>query len=163
MRTHVHTPRTRRRRRALAAVVGASLAVGTALPVTAAVAADRAPTQRAATAAEEPSGTPVLHPTPGTYLDGTVTVTAQPVLAGDPVRELAVDGQPLAGATATPATSRLLFDVGSNSIEKRYGSHVLVNGTRLELDRDMVSERVALDVPNDLLVQGENAVRSKSS
>lgn len=159
MRTPVHTPRTRRRRRGLAAVVGASLAVGAALPVTAAGAADRAPTQSAAAATEEPSGTPVLHPTPGTYLDGTVTVTAQPVLAGDPVRELAVDGQPLAGATATPATSRLLFDVGSNSIEKRYGSHVLVNGTRLELDRDMVSERVALDVPNDLLVQGENAVR----
>ncbi|MFB7889823.1 metallophosphoesterase [Cellulosimicrobium cellulans] len=159
MRTPVHTPRTRRRRRGLAAVVGASLAVGTALPVTAAVAADRAPTQRAAATAEEPSGTPVLHPTPGTYLDGTVTVTAQPVLAGDPVRELAVDGRPLAGATATPATSRLLFDVGSNSIEKRYGSYVLVNGTRLDLDRDMVSERVALDVPNDLLVQGENAVR----
>src|SRR5690606_35562488 len=101
---------------------------------------------------------PALTPTTGTYLDGTVRVAGDPVRAGDPVTALAVDGTAL-DASATPATARLLFDVGSNSVEKRYGSHVLVNGERLELDRDMVSERVALDVPAQWLVQGENRVR----
>ncbi len=162
MHTLVHTPRTRRRRRALAAALGAGLAAGVLVPAaSAATAAGPAPARTAGATTsgpEEPSGTPVLHPTTGTYLDGTVTVTAQPVQAGDPVAGLAVDGEPLV-ATPTPATARLLFDVGSNSIEKRYGSFVLVNGTRLELDRDMVSERVAIDVPNDLLVQGVNDVR----
>lgn len=158
MHVHVHTPPPRRRRRAVAAALGATLAAGALAPVTAG--AVLAPPSAAATTSgpEEPSGTPVLHPTTGTYLDGTATVEAQPVMAGDPVAELAVDGEPL-DAAPTPATARLLFDVGSNSIEARYGSYVLVNGTRLDLDRDMVSERVALDVPADLLVQGTNDVR----
>ncbi|MGO1933476.1 MAG: hypothetical protein ACTH5E_06205, partial [Cellulosimicrobium funkei] len=105
-----------------------------------------------------PETRPVLSPTTGTFLDGTVRVAADPVRAGDAVTALAVDGTAL-DASPTPATARLLFDVGSNSIEKRYGSHVLVNGERLELDRDMVSERVALDVPARWLVPGENRVR----
>jgi len=152
---HGHPPRTRRRRRALAAVLGATLAAGTLVPAAAAAAAPAAPS---AAGAQEPAGTPVLRPTTGTYVDGTVAVTADPVQAGDRVATLAVDGETL-DATPTPATARLLFDVGSNSVEKRYGSYVLVNGERIGLDRDMVSERVALDVPHDLLVQGENSVR----
>lgn len=157
MHAHVHPPAPRRRR-AVAAALGATLAAGALVPVT--TGAVLAPQAAAATTtgAEEPSGTPVLTPTTGTYLDGTTTVAAQPVMAGDPVAELAVDGEPLA-ATPTPATARLLFDVGSNSIEARYGSYVLVNGERIDLDRDMVSERVALDVPAQWLVEGTNDVR----
>ncbi|WP_069386147.1 metallophosphoesterase [Cellulosimicrobium cellulans] len=158
MHVHVHPPAPRGRR-AVAAALGATLAAGALVPVTTgAVLAPQSAAAATTTGPEEPSGTPVLHPTTGTYLDGTTTVEAQPVLAGDPVAELAVDGAPLV-ATPTPATARLLFDVGSNSIEARYGSYVLVNGTRLDLDRDMVSERVALDVPADLLVEGRNDVR----
>ncbi|WP_454044355.1 hypothetical protein [Cellulosimicrobium sp. Marseille-Q8652] len=164
MHALVHTTWTRGRRRALAAALGASLAAGALVPAAATAAPGTAPgpaqgaARTVAAGPEEPSGTPVLHPTAGTYVDGTVPVAAQPVMAGDPVAELAVDGSPLA-ATPLPATARLLFDVGSNSVERRYGSYVLVNGTRIDLDRDMVSERVALDVPADLLVQGVNDVR----
>ncbi|QJW37227.1 metallophosphoesterase [Cellulosimicrobium protaetiae] len=145
------------RRRTLAGVLGATLVVGLLAPAaTAATEGAAAPQERAERVAA--ASQPELRPTSGTYLDGTVPVTADPVAAGDPVTALAVDGVPL-DAAATPATARLLFDVGSNSIERRYGSHVLVNGERLELDRDMVSERVALDVPAQWLVQGENQVR----
>ncbi|MCB7136408.1 metallophosphoesterase [Cellulosimicrobium marinum] len=160
MHAHVHTHRTRRRRPALAAALAAGLAAGVLVPA-AATAAPADPDRSAHAAAdgpEEPSGTPELHPTAGSYLDGTVTVTAQPVQPGDAVAELAVDGAPL-DADPVPATARLLFDVGSNSIEARYGSYVLVNGERVDLDRDMVSERVVLDVPADWLVEGANDVR----
>ncbi|OLT54323.1 hypothetical protein [Cellulosimicrobium sp. CUA-896] len=159
MHAHVHTAPPRRRRRAVAAALGATLAAGALAPVTTgAVLAPPSAAAATTSGPEEPSGTPVLRPTTGTYLDGTTTVEALPVMAGDRVAELAVDGEPLA-ATPTPATARLLFDVGSNSIEARYGSYVLVNGERVDLDRDMVSERVALDVPADWLVQGANDVR----
>jgi hypothetical protein len=54
--------------------------------------------------------------------------------------------------------SHLRFDVGSNSIEARYGNHVLVNGDhRIDLD-DTVNERVDLEIPNEHLVQGENTI-----
>src|SRR5690606_40996300 len=146
-----------RRRAALAGAIGTVLAAGLIEPGATAA----SPTPRTAaggTAVTATQERPALTPTTGTYLDGTVRVAGDPVRAGDPVTALAVDGTAL-DASATPATARLLFDVGSNSVEKRYGSHVLVNGERLELDRDMVSERVALDVPAQWLVQGENRVR----
>ena len=153
----MHRTTHRRRRRTLAGVLGTTLVAGLLAPgATAAASADD--DASAATSPRVADTRPVLRPTSGTYLDGVVSVAAEPVLAGDPVAELAVDGTPL---EATPAhgTARLLFDVGSNSIERRYASHVLVNGERIELDRDMVSERVALDVPVQWLVPGENAVR----
>ncbi len=160
-RTERRTTARARRHGAVAGVLGTALVAALLAP--AAAAATDPATGAARTGATSTAGTaaetrPVLSPTAGTFLDGTVRVAADPVRAGDPVTALAVDGTAL-DAAATPATARLLFDVGSNSIERRYGSYVLVNGERLELDRDMVSERVALDVPAQWLAQGENTVR----
>ncbi|MHA7617515.1 metallophosphoesterase family protein [Cellulosimicrobium cellulans] len=161
-RTQRRTDGGARRRAAVAGALGAVLVAGLLAPGAAAATAPGASPTLDRTAARStgaaPETRPVLSPTTGTFLDGTVRVAADPVRAGDAVTALAVDGTAL-DASPTPATARLLFDVGSNSIEKRYGSHVLVNGERLELDRDMVSERVALDVPARWLVPGENRVR----
>ncbi|MDR7381955.1 metallophosphoesterase [Promicromonospora iranensis] len=53
----------------------------------------------------------------------------------------------------------LAFDVGSNSMEARYGSYLEVNGHQLTMDeRDYVSERVEITVPNEWLLAGWNRV-----
>ncbi|WP_166846261.1 metallophosphoesterase [Isoptericola sp. BMS4] len=53
----------------------------------------------------------------------------------------------------------LAFDVGSNSMEARYHSYLLVNGHRVDLDEeDHVSERVEVTVPNQWLLAGWNRV-----
>ncbi|MBD8080644.1 metallophosphoesterase [Cellulosimicrobium arenosum] len=159
---HPHRPRTRPpARRVATAALGATLIAGVLVPAaTAAPGSGQVTTApRAATSGpEEAGGTPLLSPTTGTFVDGTVPVVATPVQPGDPVDALAVDGEVI-DAAPTPAVAHLSFEVGSNSIEARYASRVLVNGEPFELDRDMVSERVSLDVPADVLVQGENAVR----
>ncbi len=53
----------------------------------------------------------------------------------------------------------LAFDIASNSMEARYHSHLLVNGRRVAMDdRDYVSERVEIVVPNEYLGPGANRV-----
>ncbi|MBE1877352.1 metallophosphoesterase [Myceligenerans pegani] len=53
----------------------------------------------------------------------------------------------------------LAFDIGANSMEARYHSYLLVNGHRVDLDeRDHVSERVEITVPNQWLLAGWNRV-----
>ncbi|GAA4385233.1 metallophosphoesterase [Agromyces bauzanensis] len=100
---------------------------------------------------------PLLEPADGSWLEGTATIAATPVVADDDVASLTVDGAAL-DATPTVGVSHLRFDVGTNSIEKRYGNHVLVNGEhRIDLG-DLVNERVDLEVPNQFLVQGENTI-----
>ncbi|WP_169513983.1 metallophosphoesterase [Agromyces subbeticus] len=100
---------------------------------------------------------PLLVPATGAFLEGTETIAATPVAVDDDVTSLTLDGAEL-DATETVGVSYLRFDVGTNSIEARYGNHVLVNGEhRLELD-DSVNERIDLEVPNGYLVQGENTI-----
>ncbi|WP_143674362.1 MULTISPECIES: metallophosphoesterase [Streptomyces] len=50
------------------------------------------------------------------------------------------------------------FTVGGNSIEARYGNHVLINGQKLLLESDFVSRHVDLTFPNEWLVPGWNTV-----
>ncbi|GAA1853943.1 hypothetical protein GCM10009751_08350 [Myceligenerans crystallogenes] len=53
----------------------------------------------------------------------------------------------------------LAFGIGSNSMEARYASYLTINGNRLELtERDYVSERVEITVPNQWLLAGWNRV-----
>lgn len=130
---------------AVAGIVGIGLAV--------------APTQTATAAPPTPGELrpPLLEPASGTWLEGVATIAATPVVADEDVSSLTVDGVELP-ATPTVGVSRLSFDVGTNSIEARYGNHVLVNGEhRIDLG-DSVDQRVELEVPNEALVQGENTV-----
>ncbi|GAB2485324.1 hypothetical protein GCM10027063_29010 [Promicromonospora xylanilytica] len=52
----------------------------------------------------------------------------------------------------------LAFDVGSNSLEARYQSYLQVNGHKLVIDRDYVSERAEVTVPNEWLLAGWNRI-----
>ncbi|GAA2206509.1 hypothetical protein GCM10009850_019670 [Nonomuraea monospora] len=54
--------------------------------------------------------------------------------------------------------AKLSFTVGSNSIEARYQSYLLVNGQKVIVDGDFVSKRVDLTIPNEYLVPGWNTV-----
>ncbi|MGW3350472.1 metallophosphoesterase [Nonomuraea rubra] len=54
--------------------------------------------------------------------------------------------------------AKLSFNVGSNSIEARYQSYLLVNGQKIVVDGDFVSKRVDLTIPNEYLVPGWNTI-----
>lgn len=104
------------------------------------------------------AGDPIITPSQGSWVEGTIPVVAMPSTRGDQVTSLALDGTPLDAATEY-GDSTLEFDVATNSIEARYGSYLLINGNRLDLtERDYVNERVALPIPNEWLVAGENTV-----
>ncbi|MEK8227257.1 hypothetical protein NKG05_15975 [Oerskovia sp. M15] len=68
----------------------------------------------------------------------------------------------LDGATTQPTTTlggpdaSFDFTVGSNSIEARYVNHLLVNGLRIDLTEDYVSQEVGIPIPATYLVPGEN-------
>ncbi|RIQ14381.1 metallophosphoesterase family protein [Jiangella rhizosphaerae] len=50
------------------------------------------------------------------------------------------------------------FDIGTNSMETRYHSYLLVNGMKVDLGGDYVSQRVEITVPNEWLVPGWNTI-----
>lgn len=100
---------------------------------------------------------PALTPADGAYLEGTQKIAATPTLAGDSVTKLALDGKALP-AERTIGTSRLSFDVGSNSTEARYHNHVIVNGGYRADIGDLVGERGTIEIPDSELVKGENKV-----
>lgn len=50
------------------------------------------------------------------------------------------------------------FDVATNSIEARYRNHLLVNGMRVDLGGDYVSQRVDITIPNEWLMPGWNTI-----
>jgi hypothetical protein len=160
------TRKTRARQQAglAAAVTAATLAMtGWVATTSSAAPADTdRPTSGMATAPHEPeapaSGSPILTPEDGAFLEGTVAVAAEPVAPGDDVERLTVDGTDVPGATETLGTSILGYDVGSNSTEARYRNYVSVNGGDPIYLPDAVSERVELEIPNELLVTGENTV-----
>ncbi|MFB7570586.1 metallophosphoesterase [Streptomyces sp. NPDC056165] len=60
--------------------------------------------------------------------------------------------------TLGSGTATLSFNVGSNSIEARYQNYLLVNGQKVVLDSDYVSERVDFTFPNEYLVPGWNTI-----
>ncbi|MFC8796817.1 metallophosphoesterase [Promicromonospora sp. NPDC057138] len=115
-----------------------------------------------ATASHEPeapaSGSPILTPDDGAFLEGTVPVSAEPVAPGDDVERLTVDGTDVPGATETLGTSILGYDVATNSTEARYKNYVSVNGSEPIYLPDAVSKHVELEIPNEYLVTGENTV-----
>lgn len=162
--THRPGRRTSRQAGLVAAVTAAALAVtGWAATSSSAAPADDAHDARPAgrPAPHEPGPTPdgpLLTPGDGAFLEGSVAVAAEPVAPGDDVARLTVDGAPVPGATETLGTSVLGFQVGSNSVEARYGSTVSVNGAAPIPLPDAVSERVELEVPNEQLRAGENTV-----
>ncbi len=145
---------------AIIALLGLGLAVAPVQAASAAsVAGAVAAVQTAPAAKPTPAELvpPLLTPGDGAYLEGVATVAATPVVVDEDVTALTLDGTEIA-ATPTVGVSHLRFDVGSNSIEARYGNHVLVNGDhRIDLG-DAVNERVDLEIPNEHLVQGENTI-----
>lgn len=103
-----------------------------------------------------PAGAPVITPA-----DGTVLIGSQPFIAAAEggVDTLLIDGaEPDVPARLASGTARLDFTVGSNSIDARYENHLLVNGNRVELGGDHVSETVSIAFPNRYLVPGANRV-----
>jgi hypothetical protein len=60
--------------------------------------------------------------------------------------------------TLGSGTATLNFTVGSNSIEARYRNHLLVNGQKVLLDSDYVSQHVDVTFPNEWLVPGWNTI-----
>ncbi|WP_136706386.1 metallophosphoesterase [Agromyces sp. H66] len=139
---------------AVTAVLGLGLAVAPVQTASAASLAGPLPATKPTPAELVP---PLVVPADGSWLEGTTTIAATPVVADDDVTSLTLDGAEL-DATPTVGVSHLRFDVGTNSIEQRYGNHVLVNGEhRIDLG-DLVNERVDLEVPNEVLVQGENTI-----
>ncbi|WP_448809054.1 metallophosphoesterase [Agromyces bauzanensis] len=145
---------------AVTAILGLGLAAAPAQAASAASVAS-AVSGVGGVAAEKPTPVelvpPLLQPADGAWLEGAATIAATPVAADEDVTALTLDGAVL-DATPTVGVSHLTFDVGSNSIEARYGNHVLVNGDhRIDLG-DFVNERVDLEVPNEVLVQGENTI-----
>lgn len=108
-----------------------------------------------------PAGAPRLTP-----VDGTLVRGVQPVFATLPagstgtVASLTVDGQP---AQARPVLGSgdavLAFTVGSNSVEARYQSRLVVNGMSVPLGGDYVSQRVQVTFPNEYLMPGANTIR----
>nr|BFF18251.1 hypothetical protein GCM10025730_17720 [Promicromonospora thailandica] len=163
MRPVTRNERAGRRRRQQAGLVAAVTAVtlaatGWAATSSSAAPAEAGPRPGGTTAPAPDPGGPLLTPRDGAFLEGTVPVAAEPVAPGDDVVRLTVDGADVPGAAETQGTSVLSYEVGSNSVEARYGSHVSVNGGEPILLPDAVSERVELEVPNEQLVTGENTV-----
>ena len=107
-----------------------------------------------------PAGAPTLTPEDGTLTRGTQTVTAaQAASDAGGVASLTIDGaEPAAAQSLGAGSSTLSFDVGSNSIENRYQNHLLVNGHKIDLLGDWVSQRVEVPVPNRYLVAGDNVI-----
>jgi hypothetical protein len=158
--TH-HPLRLRRRRRSattvLAGLVTIAVVAGTGTAHAAAPVTAGAPPAPVTPTAAEVSSAPTLTPEDGAYVEGTIAVSSDATAAGDPVTALTVDGSRIEAA-ATLGSSQLSFDVGSNSIETRFGNYLLVNGEhRIDLT-DAVDERVTLPVPNEVLVTGDNSV-----
>lgn len=136
----------------VASVAAALLAAGMAAP-----AASAAPLPAEKPAPSTPATAPTLTPEDGAWLEGSVTVSADAMTAGDPVASLEIDGESI-GATTTAGVSHLRFDIGSNSAALSFHNWIVVNGHRIDQDRTWVSERVDIEVPNDWLVTGENIV-----
>ncbi|TYL53136.1 metallophosphoesterase [Agromyces mariniharenae] len=114
----------------------------------------------AVTVNNAPVGAPSLAPEDGTLAHGTQTVSAsQPADEEGGVSSLTVDGDAPPAATSLGAgSSTFSFDVGSNSIEHRYQNHLLVNGHKVDILGDWVSQRVDVPVPNRYFVAGENVI-----
>ncbi|GHH75501.1 metallophosphoesterase [Promicromonospora soli] len=175
MRPHTRNQRARQRVRhqagLIAAVTAATLAVtGWVATTSSAAPADTSRPARSpiATAPHEPkapqqpeapaSGSPVLTPADGEFLEGTVPVAAEPVAPGDDIESLTIDGTDVPGATETLGTSILGYNVATNSTEARYRNYVSVNGSEPIYLPDAVSKRVELEIPNEYLVTGENTI-----
>lgn len=156
--------RSRQQAGLVAAVTAATLAMtGWAATSSSAAPADISRPAGTTTTAPHPpetpaSGSPLLTPEEGAFLEGTVPVAAEPVAPGDDIERLTVDGTAVPGATETLGTSVLGYDVATNSTEARYKSYVSVNGSEPIYLPDAVSERVELEIPNEQLVTGENTV-----
>ncbi|GAA1734184.1 hypothetical protein GCM10009746_15700 [Microbacterium paludicola] len=107
-----------------------------------------------------PAGAPRITPEDGTLTRATQLIAAS-IPSGTPggTTALTVDGAPApAAATLGAGASTLSFDVGSNSIERRYENHLMVNGHRIDLLGDFASQRVDVPVPNRYLMPGENVI-----
>ena len=156
MRSNSASPVHLRPARALALLVAvAGLMLSTGAFITPASTQPVAPKPKPSPTALTP---PTLAPRDGAFVEGTHAVASTPTTAEDSVASLWVDDRQLV-ASPTVGTSTFSFDVGSNSIERRYGNHLLVNGEhRIDLP-DLVDERATLEIPNDELVQGENSIQ----
>lgn len=107
-----------------------------------------------------PTGAPHLTPA-----DGTLAAGLHPVFASFPagtpggVPSLTVDGaEPVTAPTLGAGAATFSFDVGNNSIDVRFHNHLLVNGKRIDLGGDYVSQRVDFAIPNQYLHPGENVI-----
>ncbi|MET8824450.1 metallophosphoesterase [Streptomyces sp. NPDC004610] len=107
-----------------------------------------------------PAGAPRLTPKDGTLAKGRQSVFASlPVGADGTTASLTVDGKaPSTDPHLGNGAATFSFDVGANSIDERYDSHLLVNGKRIDLGGTWVSQRVDLAIPARHLVPGDNTL-----
>ncbi|MGW0781264.1 metallophosphoesterase [Streptomyces sp. NPDC002913] len=108
-----------------------------------------------------PAGAPQLLPKDGTLVKG-----AQPVYAAFPagaegeVESLTVDGaEPPTAADLGSGAATFSFDVGTDSLDDKYDSYLLVNGKRLDLGGSWAGQRVDIAVPARHLVPGDNVIK----
>ena len=108
-----------------------------------------------------PAGAPRITPQDGVVVRGTQPVFAhQAADAGTGVDTLTVDGEEVpVRPTLGYGDAVFTFRVGSNSIEARYNSFLLVNGQRVDLGGDFASETVDVVIPNEWLMPGANRLR----
>ena len=108
-----------------------------------------------------PAGAPRVTPADGTLVRGVQPVFATlPADAAGSVTSLTVDGAPTQSRDILGSGDAVLaFTVGSNSIEARYRSRLVVNGMPVPLGGDHVSQRVQIVFPNEYLVPGTNTIR----
>ncbi|MEU9336687.1 metallophosphoesterase [Streptomyces sp. NPDC048290] len=107
-----------------------------------------------------PAGAPRLTPTDGTLAKGRQPVFASlPAGADGSTATLTVDGKaPVTSPHLGNGAATFSFDVGANSLDDRYDSHLLVNGKRVDLGGTWVSQRVDLAIPARHLVPGDNTL-----
>ncbi|MFD7766210.1 metallophosphoesterase [Streptomyces sp. NPDC059787] len=112
-----------------------------------------------------PAGAPRLLPEDGTLVAGRQTVSASlPAGTDGGVGSLTVDGAaPVTEAHLGSGAATFSFDVGSNSIDDKYGNHLLVNGKRIDLGGTWVNQRVEIAIPARHLVPGDNTVKVVTS
>src|SRR5699024_9268459 len=115
--------------------------------------------EASASAQQRAGGTPTLNLDDGERVAGTVTVVGMPTSEGEKIESLSVDGtQVPARENLGDGVSHLLVDIGSNALSMRFSNYLVVNGTRCSIFDTGADKTLRIEVPNELLVVGENTI-----
>ncbi|MFE2044403.1 metallophosphoesterase [Streptomyces sp. NPDC059477] len=107
-----------------------------------------------------PPGAPKLLPKDGTLVKGGQSVFASlPAGSDGATASLTVDGKaPATDPHLGNGAATFSFDIGANSLDEKYDSHLLVNGKRVDLGGTWVNQRVDITIPAQHLVPGDNTI-----